>query len=122
MIFESERHERKYGELLERVGADRASSQAVKATLYLIALVGHEDRLFNFEDCSIKLKGLNEPWQTGGSSRATTLAFILWNGNPGADDQRDNNIYNIFGYSEYDRYFIEALRIRYPRTTGSRGE
>lgn len=118
MIFESERHKEKYKELLARVGAARANSLEVKATLYLIALVGNENQLFDFDDCSIKPKGLNAPWQTGSSSRAIRLAFILWNGNPGADDQRDNNVYNIFGYSKYDRYFIEAMRIRYQQTIG----
>ena len=117
MIFENERHEQKYKELLARIEPEQARTAEARATLYLIALIGHEERLFNFKEYSIKLKGLNEPWQTGGSIRATRLAFILWNGNPAEEDQRDNNIYNIFGYSEYDRYFIEALRIRYPLTT-----
>lgn len=119
MIFESEKHKTRYKELLERVGSASANTAEAKATLYLIALIGHENELFNFEDYSIKPEGLHKPWQTGGSSRATRLAFILWNGNPAEDDQRRNNIYNIFGYSDYDRYFIEALRIRYPYTTGS---
>ena len=117
MIFESESHQSKYTELLNRIGEDRAGAPEVKATLYLIALVGHEDRLFNFKDCAIIPKGLAEAWQTGGSSRATRLAFILWNGNPAEEDQRENNLYNIFGYSNYDRYFLEAIKIRYPRTT-----
>lgn len=118
MIFESERHENKYKELLARVGDARAKSLEVKATLYLVSLVGNEDQLFNFKDCSIEPEGLNAPWQTGSSSRATRLAFILWNGNPGAEDPSYNNIYHIFGYSSWDRYFIEALRIRYQQTTG----
>ena len=117
MIFESESHQNKYNELLTRIGADRAKDPEVKATLYLIALIGHEERLFNFKDCHIKPAGINEAWQTGSSSRATRLAFILWNGNPAEDDQRENNLYNIFGYSSFDRYFLEAIRIRYPYTT-----
>ena len=118
MIFESERHRQKYHELLNRIGTERATRTEAMATLYLIALVGHEERLFDFEDYSIKPEGLSEPWQTGSSTRATRLAFILWNGNPAEEEERRNNIYNIFGYSEYDRYFIEALKIRYQATTG----
>ena len=117
MIFESDKHENKYKELLTKVGSERAGSPEVKATLYLIALVGHEERLFNFKDCSIRPKGLSEAWQTGSSTRATRLAFILWNGNPAEEDQSENSVYSLFGYSTYDKYFLEAIKIRYPYTT-----
>ena len=119
IIFESAAHEKKYFDLLHRaeITADSHNPE-LKAVLYLLALIRrNENSLYDFKENVIKPESIGEPWQTGNTARATRLMFILWNGYNAEPDQSQNSIYNIFGYSEWDKYYIQALKIRYPYTT-----
>ena len=124
IIFENEQHKKRYISLLHEVGeTEDTGDTEIKSAMYLLALIGkNEKELFDFSSRSIIPKGIKAAWQTGGTVRATRLLYILWNGFPSERQQKNNNIYNIFGYSEWDKYFIEAIKIRYPYTTTAKGE
>ncbi len=55
-----------------------------KALFYLLSLLPdtrtHINNLYDFEDHSIKVDGLNHAFQTGGSTALTLFAFNLYNG------------------------------------------
>ena len=115
MIFESERHERTYEELLRRVVANGYRlDEEVKPVMYLVALIGADvaGQMFDFAERKIKPGVINAPWQTGSSLRATRLAFNLWNGFP-TEDQRECTPYAIFG-NLWDPYFFQAIKLRFP--------
>ena len=119
IIFANAEHKKKYISLLQRVGENYKSDNVeIKAAMYLLALIGkNENTLFDFKEMCIKPDGINAAWQTGTTLRASRLMFVLWNGFPSENEQANNSIYNIFGYTEWDKYFIEAIKIRYPYTT-----
>lgn len=76
----------------------------------------HINDLFDFEDDSIKIDGLNKAWQTSTSLQTVRLAFNLWNGYCyDGNDEVDSNfcVNNIFCCS-YAEYFSQAIKLRYP--------
>lgn len=109
--FESERHEKKFYELIKRLPKRHLTREGY-CLAYLLALIGRcENDLFDFKEGLIKPDGLREGWQTSSTVKTTKLMFALWNGC--FYNEEDANIYNIFGYSEWDKYYIEAIRIRF---------
>ena len=76
----------------------------------LLALIGHNPNdIYDFENHKIIPEGLGACWQTGNTTRATALLFSLWN-----DYNNEYNcgtVYNIFGCSRWDKYYIEALKL-----------
>ncbi len=107
VIFENNDHEIRYNEIFNKMNC---KSNMHKAIAYLLALMdGNEDDVFDFKKNQIKPDGINACWQTGGTSRTTALIFSMWNGyysNP-----EKGTILKIFGYSNWDKYYIEALKI-----------
>ncbi len=93
----------------------------VQAVMYLLALategnMKQVEQMFDFDEMHIRPENFEQAWQTGGTSRAIRLAFILWNGFPTEEHQEFNGIDCIFGYSSWDRYFLQAIRMRYSAT------
>ena len=85
-------------------------SKLHKSVAYLLALIGdYENDVFDFENNHIKPESLKAAWQTSNTARATALIFALWNGYN--NDSNCGNIYNIFRYNYWDKYYIEALKI-----------
>ena len=118
MIFLSTTHENRFFQLLDRVEINgRKINVENQSVMYMIALIetglgrNLANKIFDFENNSVRPNCVDDGWQTGTTCRATRLAFSLWNGFPSAD-QRDCNPFNLFG-CEWDAYFIEALKIRY---------
>ena len=107
IIFENKDHENRYKEFHDKMTCQDALHRSVA---YLLALIGdNADDLFDFENNRIKPDGMNAAWQTSNTVRATALIFALWNG---YNDENDRgNIYNIFSYNYWDKYYIEALKI-----------
>lgn len=115
-MFKDKEHENMYTELLNK--CNRADEE-VKSVMYLLALtcnMSRAEQMFDFKEMCIRPDNFEQPWQTSSSTRAIRLAFVLWNGFPSEKEQEFNNIYNIFGYSSWDKYFIEAIKLRYPTT------
>ena len=92
------------------------------ALFYTLGLHGelrrNIDGLYDFKRRQIIFEGLNAPWQTCGSARATRLAFNLYNGFDcdTGEDRMENGAY----YTPYELfcdgntpYFFEAVKLRY---------
>lgn len=111
LIFENKAHHDKFNELINQLPEKFKNCEGYYVA-YLLALVGeHENDLFDFKEGLIKPEGLSKAWQCSSSIRATRLMFALWNGcqyNP-----EDAILYYIFGDAQWDKYFIEAIRIRF---------
>ena len=129
--FTSKEHENFYKEMLQKSGN---SASYHRAFFYCIGISDttrrNVSRIFDFERDRIKLDGLHEGWQTGGTVRLTRLAFNLWNGYVEQGEERMSTPYEMFDCS-YAPYFYEAIRLRYPeycrdlpkdRETGGREE
>lgn len=116
MLFESEKHETLYNTLINKC---QRVDEETKPVMYLLALtcdMSRAKQMFDFKEMCIRPDNFEQPWQTSSSARAIRLAFVLWNGFPTEEEQELNSVYNIFGYSSWDKYFIEAIRLRYPTT------
>ncbi len=107
IIFNGIDHQERYKEYLEKMPCQ---DDKYRAVAYLLALIGNRaEDIFDFKNHHIIPEGMSEAWQTGTTSRATALIFSMWNGytiNP-----EKNNIMSIFGYVEWDEYYIEALKL-----------
>lgn len=90
-----------------------------KALFYLFGLTEqtrqHVRDLYDFEDNSIRLEGLQQAWQTSSTVKLTRLAFNLYNGYVGEDIQDASRNYSP--YFLFDNrllpYFFEAVKLRY---------
>lgn len=91
-----------------------------QALFYLLGLTietrSHVRDLYDFDDNSICLEGLNKGWQTSSSIKLTRLAFNLYNGYSGDDEYdaaRNYSPYFLFD-THLLPYFFEAAKLRYP--------
>jgi len=85
------------------------------------------NRIYDFESGLIKTECINEGWLTSGSINIVRLAFNLYTDDmPTLYDLNNENEKNIESRKytvsdlfccEYARYFIEAVKIRYPEYT-----
>ena len=122
MLFRTERHEQIFEDLSMKLEANGyRQDDETRPVLYLVALLCSEtgrnvaDQMFDFAERKIKPEVMAAYWQTGSSLKLCRLAFSLWNGYPGAEDPSLCNPYWIFG-NEWDLYFLEAIKLRFPHT------
>ena len=73
------------------------------------------DALYDFKENCIKPEGLNQGWQTGGTTKATKLAFNLFNNFRGEDRERENySPLELFSIStDYRNFMLMAVQIRF---------
>ena len=100
------------------------------ALLYLLALCDDTRRhfadLFDIKEADILQEGLCRGWQTGGTRKSIRLAFNLWNGTCSDTEELESG--SSSGYDALDelfcfgsqRYFFEAVRLRFPEYAASR--
>ena len=107
IIFENKDHEIRYNEYIVKMPRKDGFN---KAYAYLLALIGHNPNdIYDFENHRIIPKGLGACWQTGNTTRATSLLFSLCcNYN---NEDNCGTVYSIFGSNYWDKYYIEALRL-----------
>ena len=104
-----------------------------KPDVYALALVytlgvcpdtrAHFNDLFDMAERGIKLDGLQQGRQTGGSRKVTRLAFNLWNGCT-YDSLEDSDVCkhsSFYAVDEifscgYQPYFMQAVRLRFPES------
>ena len=122
MLFRTERHEQLFEELAMKLDANGyRQDDETRPVIYLIALLCSEternvaEQMFDFAERKIKPEVIHAAWQTSSSLKLTRLAFSLWNGFPSDEDPSSCNVYWIFG-NEWDPYFIEAIKLRFPDT------
>ncbi|NWL87802.1 hypothetical protein DMN77_09330 [Paenibacillus sp. 79R4] len=91
-----------------------------QALFYLLGLTeqtrSHVRDLYDFDENSICLEGLNKGWQTSSTVKLTRLAFNLYNGYSGDEDRdaaRNYSPYFLFD-THLLPYFFEAAKLRYP--------
>lgn len=90
-----------------------------QALFYLLGLTeqtrSHVRDLYDFDENSICLEGLNKGWQTSSTVKLTRLAFNLYNGY--AEDEDHDAARNYSPYFLFDThllpYFFEAAKLRY---------
>lgn len=119
---------RRYG--LNRILSYLSCTAMTEAALVVLAMNAlgvcadtraHFDDLFDVAEHGIKLDGLQEGWQTGGTRKVTRLAFNLWNGCT-YDSPEDADVCKrspFYGVDEifccgYQPYFMQAVRLRFP--------
>ncbi len=79
-------------------------------------------QILNLETDQINIDSLQSAWQTGGSKRVTRMALNLWNHKniyESRQDEKEDKVSKNYNVSElfcdgYARYFIQAVKIRYP--------
>ncbi|WP_025845213.1 DUF6075 family protein [Paenibacillus ehimensis] len=91
-----------------------------QALFYLLGLTSQTRRhirdLYDFEESSIRLEGLQQGWQTSSTVKLTRLAFNLYNGYTGDAElgaPRNYSPYFIFDTGLLP-YFFEAIKLRFP--------
>lgn len=123
--FSSEEHEKFYLESLEKCRYDDVYH---KALCYCLGINRdtrvNVSRIYDFKNGLVKIKCINEGWQTSGSRNVVRLAFNLYNGGtPTVDDleSKEEQLQECRGYSvsdifccSYARFFYQAICIRYP--------
>jgi hypothetical protein len=114
-VYDGTEHRERFEKIVKRFENANKLTRETLPMAYLLALIGHENDLFDFETMGIKPDGIIQPWQTHSTKKATRLAFSMWNGFRATSDEEQylNNIYNIFGWTGWDRFFIEAMTMRY---------
>jgi len=86
---------------------------------YILALFEetrrHINDLYDFEENCIKCEGVKEAWQTGGTTKATKLAFNLFNDFRGDDREKENySPLELFSLdTDYRNYMLMAVQIRF---------
>ena len=111
ILFKNLEHENRYPALMAQLPEFYRSSSEIQAVIYLIALVETvqpdvADQIFDFSWRMIKPEVLDASWQTEKTKRALLLAFNLFNSSPVP-------INHIFGRSHWDKYFLEAIYLRF---------
>ena len=125
ITFKSEAHKDFYNEYLPKCRYRDAYHQAL---VYCLGISEdtrvNADRIYNFETGLVKVRCLNEGWQTSGSLRIIRMAYNLYcNGTPSVKESakaqekleecRRYTVEDLFCCS-YAKYFWEAVKIRYP--------
>ncbi|MBU3174428.1 DUF6075 family protein [Clostridium estertheticum] len=75
----------------------------------------HINDLYNFEENCMMFEGLKKGWQTGGTTKATKLAFNLFNNYRGEDREKENySPLELFSLdTDYTNYMLMAVQIRF---------
>ena len=96
-----------------------------KSLFYILGLTKETrhkiDALYNTEENYIKFDGLNKEWQTETTLKICRLAFNLYNGSHGEQDEDEKALYYTPYYifdCELVVYMLEAVKIRYKEYTG----
>ena len=118
MKFKNKTHEQAYNRF---INSARVNDDVERQSLfYLLSLfpetIINIGSLYDFEDNHIKFDGFNESWQTSGTLSCCRLAFNLYNGFNGLEDEEYKyTVLNIFAYvdDENKEYFLEAIKIRF---------
>ena len=115
ILFNGEAHERFFNQMMER--CPRQDDPYCRALFYLLGVCDETrrriDAMFDFEEMGIKSESLHPPWQTGGTSRLTRLAFNLWNGWREDGAEHLSTPYELFDCG-FAPFFFQAIKLRYP--------
>lgn len=116
-LFTDGEHENFVCKMLEKSGKVDRYRMAFFYTMGIMEETrNHIESLYDFKKNEIKLEGLEKGWQTGTSIKICRLAFNLFNGFCGEDDNKKERVlytpYELFD-CEYALYMLEAIKLRY---------
>ena len=127
IIFKDSKHETVYNDICSRMKYLDCYHRSLAYLLSLdTVLCEHIEGVYDFQEDGIKPEGLNKGFQTGTSKKTTRLAFNLWNnyyddGETFIDKDGIEESLPSANYSpaylfccEYAKYYVEALKIRFP--------
>lgn len=116
--FKDTDHEEGYNKFIAKAEVQEWDKERL-SLFYVLSLFDetrkHIEDLYAFQGKCIKLDGLNKGWQTGGTTKATKLAFNLYNNWRGYDGEgEDYSPLEIFSVStEYRNYMLLAVQLRF---------
>lgn len=114
--FKDSEHKEGYYDLISRAKVQDWDKERL-SLFYILALFQetrtHINDLYNFKENCIRLEGLDNGWQTGGTRKATKLAFNLFNNWHGEEGDNYGPL-EIFSLStEYRNYMLLAVQLRF---------
>jgi len=117
-MFLDDEHQAFYDGCIARANAQ--SDPYRKALFYTLGLFEETrrniNRLYDFGERGIRFEGLRAGWQTSGTLRAIRLAFNLYNGYTGEEDETEPLLfspYDLFETTGLMPYFFEAIMLRF---------
>lgn len=111
--FSSAEHEAFYHDMLNRCENQDCYHQAFFYCMGITAETRQNiNTLFDSKNDCIRLIGLRQGWQTGGSIRLCRLAMNLWNGYVEKGKEKMCTPYTLFDCS-LAPYFMQAVQLRY---------
>lgn len=108
---------------LERIGkADVYHKSAIYTLGICETTRSNFNNILNLEKDRTNIDSLQSAWQTGTSKRVTRMALNLWNSDNMYEDrkaEKEDRVSKNYCVSElfcdgYARYFMEAIKLRYP--------
>lgn len=103
--FVNELHRERFYKLVEKSTISLQDKERVPL-FFLLSIFGETysnvDDLYDFNKNLIKIKGLNESWQTGGTRKMSILAFNLYNGYIHEEQPTLNSVRSLLGYFNGD--------------------
>lgn len=116
MKFKDTQHEEAFNSFIERAKVRPGDVERI-SLFYLLSIFAETrnniNTLYDFKENWIKPEGLNQGWQTGGTTKVTKLAYNLYNGFNGEEYGRFDPL-SIFSVSEeYREYMLYAVRLRF---------
>lgn len=118
MKFRNVEHEKAFNDFMKK--AEIGDWDKERTSLFYTLAIFDETRnhindLYDFKENCIKFEGLNKGWQTGGTTKATKLAFNLFNDFRGEDREKENfSPLEIFSLdTDYRNYMLMAVQIRF---------
>lgn len=119
MKFKDDEHHNYFYSFYKKANVQNYDTERL-SLFYILALFSETrkniDSLYDFERNLIIPEGLNAGWQTGGTTKATKLAFNLYNNYLGQlnDEGGDYSPLELFSVSAENREFlIEGLKLRF---------
>jgi len=116
MLFYTQKHEMNYLWFFAKMPRDVYH----RALIYLLTLdeacCDHISEIYDFENQQIIPEALTKPWNTSVSIKTMRLAFNLFTGHTNWSDDKSPDLFSpaeLF-CSEYMKYYIEAVKMRYP--------
>ncbi|MBU3200308.1 DUF6075 family protein [Clostridium estertheticum] len=116
--FRDPKHEEGFNDFMTRAKVNEWDKERI--SLFCILALFEDIRsnittLYNFEDNCVKFEGLNKGWQTGGTVKATKLAFNLFTNFRGQKrEKEDYSPLELFSVEiDYRNYMLMAVQIRF---------
>jgi hypothetical protein len=116
--FRNVEHEEYFNNFMKKAKVEEWDKE--RTSLFYTLAIFDETRknindLYDFKENCIKFNGLNKGWQTGGTTKATKLAFNLFNNYRGEEREKENfSPLEIFSLdTDYRNYMLMAVQIRF---------